>query len=196
MSSESTSPITATVASASVNGAGVGGETTRLSDPRSNSTTSSTTSLAALAAAAAATTTAQRPTPNSTVNLSDLILATDTTSSPMTQSTSANSSSGSGMVLNEKVASLASSIYTELEKVIKAHGRDTVKDLMALVVNVLEALDVAYHEKEELSVDNELLKDDYEKLLSQYEREKQHRKDAELVVLLSFESFQFNATTH
>lgn len=85
------------------------------------------------------------------------------------------------MALNEKVATLASSIYTELEKVIKVHGRDTVKDLMSLVVNVLEALDTAYHEKEELSVDNELLKDDYEKLLSQYEREKQHRKDSELV---------------
>jgi hypothetical protein len=80
------------------------------------------------------------------------------------------------------VATLASSIYTELEKVIKVHGRDTVKDLMSLVVNILEALDVAYHEKEELTVDNELLKDDYDKLLSQYEREKQHRKDTELVI--------------
>lgn len=119
-----------------------------------------------------------------TPNLSDLILSTDTTSSPMNQSmtaTGTGGSSGGGMALNEKVATLASSIYTELEKVIKAHGRDTVKDLMSLVVNVLEALDTAYHEKEELSVDNELLKDDYEKLLSQYEREKQHRKDAELV---------------
>lgn len=115
-----------------------------------------------------------------TPNLSDLILATDTTSSPMTQSIG-STGGGGGMALNEKVATLASSIYTELEKVIKAHGRDTVKDLMSLVVNVLEALDTAYHEKEELSVDNELLKDDYEKLLSQYEREKQHRKDSELV---------------
>ena len=103
----------------------------------------------------------------------------------MTAMGTGGASSSGGMALNEKVATLASSIYTELEKVIKAHGRDTVKDLMALVVNVLEALDVAYHEKEELSVDNELLKDDYEKLLSQYEREKQHRKDAELVSVFS-----------
>lgn len=39
--------------------------------------------------------------------------------------------------LNEKVANLASSIYTELEKIVKLHGRDTVKDLMSIVVNVL-----------------------------------------------------------
>lgn len=39
--------------------------------------------------------------------------------------------------LNEKVASLASSIYTELEKIVKLYGRDTVKDLMSIVVNIL-----------------------------------------------------------
>ncbi len=53
---------------------------------------------------------------------------------------------------------------------------------------IAEALDVAYQEKEEQIVENELLKDDYEKLLSQYEREKQARKDTELVKLL-FESY-------
>lgn len=42
--------------------------------------------------------------------------------------------------LNEKVANLASSIYTELEKIVKLHGRDTVKDLMSIVVNVLGEL--------------------------------------------------------
>jgi hypothetical protein len=83
--------------------------------------------------------------------------------------------------LNEKVATLASSVYTELEKIVKLHGRDTVKDLMSILVNILEALDVAYQEKEEQIVENELLKDDYEKLLNQYEREKQSRKDTELV---------------
>ena len=35
-----------------------------------------------------------------------------------------------------------------------------------------EALDVSYQEKEEQVVENELLKEDYEQLLSQYEREK------------------------
>lgn len=57
----------------------------------------------------------------------------------------------------------------------------------------IEALDIAYHEKEELIVENELLKDDYEKLLSQYEREKQHRKDTELVS--AFNSHPLNVNT-
>lgn len=91
--------------------------------------------------------------------------------------------------INEKVASLASSIYTELEKIVKGCGRDTVKDLMPIVVNVLEALDSAYQEKEEQVVENELLKDDYEKLLSQYEREKQSRKDSEMKLFQSEDSF-------
>lgn len=84
--------------------------------------------------------------------------------------------------LNEKVAQLANSIYTELEKMIKLYGKDTVKELMPIVVSVLEALDAAYHEKEELLVENELLRDDNDKLLLQYEREKQARKDTELVI--------------
>jgi hypothetical protein len=83
--------------------------------------------------------------------------------------------------LNEKVTTLATSIYQELEKIIKEFGRDTVKDLMPIVVNILEALDLAYQEKEELKVENELFKDDNEQLLNQYEREKQFRKDCEQV---------------
>ena len=100
-----------------------------------------------------------------------------------------NSSSNNGSPLNEKVASLASSVYTELEKIVKLHGRDTVKDLMSILVNILEALDGAYQEKEEQIVENELLKDDYEKLLLQYEREKQARKDTELKLFQSEDSF-------
>lgn len=83
--------------------------------------------------------------------------------------------------LNEKVTNLASNIYQELEKIVKCYGRDTVKDLMPIVVNILEALDGAYQEKEEQIVENELLKDDNQQLLNQYEREKQSRKDCEQV---------------
>ncbi|CAF0717009.1 unnamed protein product [Brachionus calyciflorus] len=91
--------------------------------------------------------------------------------------------------LNEKVAQLANSIYTELEKIIKLYGRDIVKDLMSIVVNILEALDAAYHEKEELLVENELLRDDNDKLLIQYEREKQTRNDTQLKLYQSEDSF-------
>ncbi len=54
---------------------------------------------------------------------------------------------------------------------------------------MIEALDFAYQEKEEQIVENELLKDDYEKLLLQYEREKQARKDTELKLFQSEDSF-------
>ena len=47
---------------------------------------------------------------------------------------------------------------------------------MPLVVSVLESLDLAYLEKEEQLVDLEMLKDDNNQLMTQYEREKQLRK--------------------
>ncbi|KAK6058302.1 hypothetical protein COOONC_04126 [Cooperia oncophora] len=50
---------------------------------------------------------------------------------------------------------------------------------MPLVVNVLEALDLAFLEREEAAVDQEMLKEDNEQLVTQYEREKQLRRQAE-----------------
>ncbi|KAL4002206.1 JNK_SAPK-associated protein-1 family protein [Acanthocheilonema viteae] len=79
-------------------------------------------------------------------------------------------------VMSEKVQMLASSIYKEFETMIEKNGEDSVKNLMPLVVNVLESLDLAYLEKEECSVDLEMLKEDNEQLVTQYEREKQLRK--------------------
>lgn len=137
--------------------------------------------------------------------------STPNVSSIMSMNNQLNNSSASSLSeehhsyqLNEKVTHLATSIYQELEKIVKTYGRDSVKDLMPIVVNVLgklefffiqlkigsivssiwhfiEALDVAYQEKEEQVVENELLKDDNEQLLNQYEREKQSRKDTERV---------------
>lgn len=52
---------------------------------------------------------------------------------------------------------------------------------MSLVVNVLESLDVAYLEKEELLVDLEMLKEENEQLLNQFERERQMRKNQDQV---------------
>ncbi len=56
---------------------------------------------------------------------------------------------------------------------------------------------MAYQDKEELIVENELQKDDNEKLLSQYEREKQARKDTELVRCFSVQvSSIYNLKSH
>ena len=86
-----------------------------------------------------------------------------------------------GHVMSEKVSQLAASVYSEFEKMIKKYDEDVVKELMPLVVGILENLDQAYTEKQEAEVDQELLRDDNEQLLTQYEREKQLRKSSEQV---------------
>lgn len=52
---------------------------------------------------------------------------------------------------------------------------------MPLVVNVLESLDLAYLERDEQAAELEMLKEDNEQLATQYEREKQLRKQADQV---------------
>lgn len=52
---------------------------------------------------------------------------------------------------------------------------------MPLVVNVLENLDLAYLEKEEHLVDFEMLKEENEQVLNQFERERQMRKNQDQV---------------
>uniref|UniRef100_A0AAF5DB23 RH1 domain-containing protein n=1 Tax=Strongyloides stercoralis TaxID=6248 RepID=A0AAF5DB23_STRER len=79
-------------------------------------------------------------------------------------------------VMSEKVQMLASSIYKELEAMIQTNGEESVKNLMPLVVSVLESLDLAYLDKEEQAVEIEMLREDNEQLLKQYEREKNLRK--------------------
>ncbi|KAL0280334.1 UNVERIFIED_CONTAM: hypothetical protein PYX00_001659 [Menopon gallinae] len=89
----------------------------------------------------------------------------------------------SHVVMSEKVQSLAGSIYQEFEKMIAKYGHDVVKDLMPLVVNVLECLDMSYTENQEHEVELELLREDNEQLVTQYEREKQLRKSTEQKLL-------------
>lgn len=45
--------------------------------------------------------------------------------------------------------------------------QDVVKNLMPLIVNVLESLDLAYTDSQELEVELELLKEDNEQLVTQ-----------------------------
>ena len=90
-----------------------------------------------------------------------------------------NSTDENHIVMNEKVQALAGSIYEEFEKMISKYDPDVVKNLMPLIVNVLESLDLAFTESQELEVEVELLKEDNEQLVTQYEREKQLRKCSE-----------------
>ncbi len=93
---------------------------------------------------------------------------------------------GAVNVMSERVSGLAASIYREFERLIQTYDEDVVKELMPLVVNVLENLDATVTENQEHEVELELLKDDNEQLITQYEREKQLRKQADQVGLYCF----------
>lgn len=99
---------------------------------------------------------------------------------------------GPTSVLSERVSSLAGAIYAEFERMIQKHGQEVVSGLMPLMVSVLEQLDSAYNDNSEQYVDLELLNDDNEQLLTQYEREKQLRKIAENVSFTTGAYFIFS----
>uniref|UniRef100_A0A3Q2PJY8 C-Jun-amino-terminal kinase-interacting protein 4 n=1 Tax=Fundulus heteroclitus TaxID=8078 RepID=A0A3Q2PJY8_FUNHE len=86
---------------------------------------------------------------------------------------------GTSAMMSERVSGLASSIYREFERLIGKYDEDVVKELMPLVVAVLENLDSVFAENQEHEVELELLKEDNEQLITQYEREKALRKHAE-----------------
>ncbi|KAI3359938.1 hypothetical protein L3Q82_014292 [Scortum barcoo] len=86
---------------------------------------------------------------------------------------------GTSAVMSERVSGLANSIYREFERLIGKYDEDVVKELMPLVVAVLENLDSVFAENQEHEVELELLKEDNEQLITQYEREKALRKQAE-----------------
>ena len=69
-------------------------------------------------------------------------------------------------------------------------NRDVVKNLMPLIVNVLENLDFAITEAQEMEVEAELLKEDNEQLVTQYEREKNLRKATDQRLLELEDTFE------
>ncbi len=88
---------------------------------------------------------------------------------------------GTSAIMSERVSGLANSIYREFERLICKYDEDVVKELMPLVVAVLENLDSVFAENQEHEVELELLKEDNEQLITQYEREKALRKHTEEV---------------
>ncbi|XP_063312144.1 C-Jun-amino-terminal kinase-interacting protein 4 isoform X2 [Pelobates fuscus] len=96
---------------------------------------------------------------------------------------------GSSAVMSERVSGLAGSIYREFERLIAQYDEEVVKELMPLVVAVLENLDSVFADNQEHEVELELLKEDNEQLITQYEREKALRKHAE-EKFIEFEDLQ------
>lgn len=94
-------------------------------------------------------------------------------------------------VVSERVQTLASQIYTELQRIISRCNDDevVVGGLMPLIVNVLEALDLALIENQQFQVELELCKDDNEELVNAFEKEKINKKKIEQRL------FEFEFTT-
>uniref|UniRef100_H2ZKU3 RH1 domain-containing protein n=1 Tax=Ciona savignyi TaxID=51511 RepID=H2ZKU3_CIOSA len=80
---------------------------------------------------------------------------------------------------SEKVQAMANSVYGEFKRMMAMYGEDVIKELMPLIVTILETLDRSLSECNANSVEVELLKDDNEQLATQYERERQLRRQAE-----------------
>ncbi|CAJ0578525.1 unnamed protein product, partial [Mesorhabditis spiculigera] len=78
--------------------------------------------------------------------------------------------------MSPKVEALAATVYRELEHLIQRFGDDSVTSLMPQIINVLEHLEIAYLEKDEATIEHEMLKEDIEQLSTQYDREKSQRK--------------------
>uniref|UniRef100_A0A8D2L9E6 RH1 domain-containing protein n=1 Tax=Varanus komodoensis TaxID=61221 RepID=A0A8D2L9E6_VARKO len=79
----------------------------------------------------------------------------------------------------ELVSVMAGSLYSELEKLVGAHGPGTVSGLLPQLVSVLESLQGACEQVRERDQALERLRDDRLRLLEQYERERAGRKRAE-----------------
>lgn len=92
-----------------------------------------------------------------------------------------SSDEGGNPIMSDRVSSLAAAIYGEFEMLIQNYGQGVLDNLMPMVVNVLEQLDGAYSENKDQALELEMLSEDNEQLITQYEREKQLRKLAETV---------------
>jgi len=79
--------------------------------------------------------------------------------------------------LSDAVTDLATTVYSELQRIIKNFGEDSVKDLMPVMISTLESLNNALQEREECKSEIEALKEQNEQLFQQYEREKGFHKE-------------------
>lgn len=77
-------------------------------------------------------------------------------------------------VISERVKNLATQIYQELKRIISRcnYDEDILSGLMPLIVRVLESLDLAIIENQQLQVELELCKDDNDQLVIMFEKEK------------------------
>ena len=110
-------------------------------------------------------------------------------------------SKSSKMIMNEKVQNLATIVYQEFEKMITNYDSNVVKNLMPIVVEMLESLESAYIKTDELEIQLEMLSEEFEQLESEYQKEKKLRIGAaerhlELVDTLEAHQEESNTKLH
>ncbi|VDP42832.1 unnamed protein product [Echinostoma caproni] len=125
----------------------------------------------------------KEPTPNSQDqpfgSLNDLYLS-ESVGTLETNSDSSRASPSSG-VMSDRVQRIASSIYAEFEAMIEAYGLPVVERLMPLVIGVLENLDELYKDQSAYHEEVYQLREQNAFMVGELEREKDRRKQAELV---------------
>ena len=84
-------------------------------------------------------------------------------------------SQSSKMIMNEKVQNLATTVYQEFEKMITSYDANIVKNVMPIVVEMLESLESAYVKVDELEIQLEMMAEEFEQLESEYQKEKKLR---------------------
>lgn len=84
----------------------------------------------------------------------------------------------SKMIMNDKVQNLATTVYQEFEKMITSYDDNVVKNLMPIVVEMLESLESAYVKTDELEIQLEMMAEEFEQLESEYQKEKKLRMGA------------------
>lgn len=112
---------------------------------------------------------------NQNLNTSQKIFAHQTSSSQQNQQLHQQQNPNfDSNVISERVKNLATQIYQELKRIISRcnYDEDILSGLMPLIVRVLESLDLALIENQQLQVELELCKDDNEQLVIMFEKEK------------------------
>lgn len=102
-----------------------------------------------------------------------------------TNSDSSQTSPSSG-VMTDRVQRIASSIYAEFKVMIETYGLPVVERLMPLVVGLLENLDELYKDQAAYHEEVYQLRDQNSFMVGELEREKDRRKQAELVGIIVF----------
>lgn len=95
-------------------------------------------------------------------------------------------------VISERVKNLATQIYQELKRIISRcnYDEDILSGLMPLIVRVLESLDLALIENQQLQVELELCKDDNEQLVIMFEKEKAAKRAIDKKLIESEYSYE------